>query len=329
MKKKITIISISIITALLLLVLSLVIFNTPKDVALETQSTESTIQQSEPQVSTKQGYSWANKIWANKRDISKVTHIIICDGEGSNISWTYGDAVIDLLDTQLFIYTDDTIPVTAADNMFAEMTNLESITGIERFDFSNCETFQGMFYNCAKLNTLDLTANSFSKAKNMSKMFYGCENLKSFKINNVTLPQITDMSQMFEECTSLASLQIPETPVATNTNRMFKGVGYNTDGGCTVSGNMSFPNCTDYTEMFLGSQFASLDFVNDFNMEKATIVDRMFCDAVCPEDIDLSKWNTTHLQSAYEMFYGASNVRSIILDNWIVIVLCLVRRCFI
>lgn len=318
MKKKITIISISIIVALILLVASLIIFNTPKDTSTDASSTDSTTQQVESNIptQTKQGVSWANKIWTNKRDVSEVTQITVCRGEGSNLAWSYGDVVIDLLDTQLFIYTNESIPVTSAENMFAEMTKLESIQGIELFDFSNCENFQGMFYNCSKLSTLDLTANSFSKAKNMSQMFYGCAELKSFKINDMTLSQVVNMSQMFEECVNIESLQMPETPVVTNISRMFKGLGYGTDYGCTINGSMSFPSCTDYTELFLGAHLVSLDFVNEFDMSKAVTTERMFCDATCPEDVDLSKWNTINLQNTYEMFLGASNIRNINLDGW-------------
>lgn len=318
MKKKITIISISIMAAIILLVLALIIFSQPKQTTPtgDNSVVESTVESTIPQNPQPQGVTWANKIWANKRDVSAIQDITIGPGVGSNISWKYGDVSIDLVDTHLFIYTDTKIPVASAENMFADLTNLTAINGIEYFDFSNCKNFKGMFANCNNLEILDLSANTFDKAENMSQMFYGCECLKTFKINNIILNHVTDMSQMFEECVMLESLQLPETPQVTTAQRMFKGVGYATSTGCVVNGTMSFPKCDNFTEMFLGSQFTSLDFANDFDMTNAVTTERMFCDATCPEDIDFSNWTTPNLQNTYEMFAGASNVKNITLDNW-------------
>lgn len=96
--------------------------------------------------------------------------------------------------------------------MFSESNKLENIYGIQNLDVSNCNNFTAMFYNCSKLNNIDISRWDTSKATNMNAMFAGCTLL-----NNLDIPEIpincdtTSIASIFSGCTSLSNIKSCKT----------------------------------------------------------------------------------------------------------------------
>jgi len=55
--------------------------------------------------------------------------------------------------------------------LFANMTNLETISGLDKFDTSNTDSIQGMFKNDSTITNVDLSSNDLSTATDISHMF--------------------------------------------------------------------------------------------------------------------------------------------------------------
>ncbi|MBR4329128.1 MAG: InlB B-repeat-containing protein, partial [Candidatus Riflebacteria bacterium] len=91
-------------------------------------------------------------------------------------------------------------------SMFDYCINLESVIFAEDFDTSNIIYADGMFYNCSKLTTLDLSMFDTSKIARMTKMFAGCSSLTTIYVSDkfVTTSVLGDYAgQVFSSCTSL------------------------------------------------------------------------------------------------------------------------------
>ena len=54
-----------------------------------------------------------------------------------------------------------------------------------------------MFYNCSKLNSLNLSNFNTNNVTNMSSMFYDCSSLTSLNLSNFNTNNVTNMENMF------------------------------------------------------------------------------------------------------------------------------------
>lgn len=63
------------------------------------------------------------------------------------------------------------------DGMFANCYNLETIYGIENWQFGDDVSFYKMFYADKNLNDINISNWDVSQVNNLSYMFYGCQNL--------------------------------------------------------------------------------------------------------------------------------------------------------
>lgn len=88
--------------------------------------------------------------------------------------------------------------VTNFKNMFKDCTQLASID-LSSVDFSNAQSFEGLFENCNALNSVTFDTNKHNYAvTNLKRMFYNCESLKVINITFIkdTL-KITNTTEMF------------------------------------------------------------------------------------------------------------------------------------
>ena len=90
----------------------------------------------------------------------------------------------------------DARPTTTFD-WFHDMTNLESITGMEYLNTSEVTDMAWMFNHCNDLTSLDLSNFNTSNVDRMTCMFYGCWSTAA----------VTYSSDMFTNCTSLVGGQ--------------------------------------------------------------------------------------------------------------------------
>ena len=138
---------------------------------------------------------------------------------------------------------------TSLYSFFENLTNLETITGLEYLNTANVTDMRRMFFNCT-LTSLDVSKFNTAKVTDMSGMFFGCSKLISLDVSKFNTAKVTDMSGMFCDCSKLTSLDV---------------TNFNTE------------NVTDMNSMFLNcSALTSLDVTN-FNTENVTDMRKMFC----------------------------------------------------
>lgn len=100
------------------------------------------------------------------------------------------------------------LSATNSFNMFANMSSLQSISGLELIDASQVENFAGSFYNCKSLKEVDLSSWHLQKLVNASGTFNNCNNLEHVKFSRYGLPSVTATTSMFEGCPKLISVDL-------------------------------------------------------------------------------------------------------------------------
>ena len=101
----------------------------------------------------------------------------------------------------------DARPTTTFD-WFYDMTNLQSITGLNYLNTSEVTDMSWMFNHCNDLTSLDLSNFNTSNVDRMTCMFYGCTNLRTIYVGNGwSTAAATDSEQMFYNCSNLVGGQ--------------------------------------------------------------------------------------------------------------------------
>jgi surface protein len=86
-----------------------------------------------------------------------------------------------------------------------------------------------MFYECQKLQNLDLSSFNTQNVTDMSHMFYYCYNLKNLNLLSFNTQKVEYMDNMFYNCFYLQSLDLSSfnTQNVTSNGYMFEGAGLN------------------------------------------------------------------------------------------------------
>ena len=104
----------------------------------------------------------------------------------------------------------ETFSPTTLNNFFADLTKLETITGLEYLNTVNVTDMSFLFHNCEKLTSLDLSHFNTANVTNMSSMFKGCTGLTSLDVTNFNTANVTDMSYMFFGCRRLKEIYVSD-----------------------------------------------------------------------------------------------------------------------
>ena len=97
---------------------------------------------------------------------------------------------------------------TSCHMWFYQCTNLTDIEGIENLNTEKVTAMSGMFFQCEKLSSLDLSNFNTEKVTNMYGMFFQCAKLTSLDLSNFNTEKVTIMDGMFYNCSSLTSLDL-------------------------------------------------------------------------------------------------------------------------
>ena len=230
---------------------------------------------------------------------------------------------------------------TSLYNFFANLPNLETITGLEYLNTEKVTNMSSMFYNCSKLTSLDVCKFNTANVTNMSYMFYECSSLTSLDVTHFNTANVTIMSSMFSRCSSLTSLDVTHfntekvtymrfmfsscssltsldvthfnTANVTDMNEMFSRCSSLTSLDVT---NFNTANVTDMNGMFSScSKLTSLDVTN-FNTANVTDMSFMFCNCVALTSLDVTNFNTANVTYMTGMFIGCSALLSLDVRNF-------------
>ena len=98
-----------------------------------------------------------------------------------------------------------TFTPTTLSGFFANLINLETITGLEYLNTANVTNMSSLFYNCRKLTSLDLSHFNTAKVTDMYKMFDSC-GLTSLDLSSFNTEKVTGMESMFCGCSNLKTI---------------------------------------------------------------------------------------------------------------------------
>ena len=114
-------------------------------------------------------------------------------------------------------------PTTTCD-WFYNMSNLQSIMGMNYLNTSEVTHMGWMFSGCTELTNLDLSNFNTSNVTNMWGMFILCSSLTSLDLSSFNTSQVTDMTSMFNRCINLRTIYVGNgwsTATVTSSTWMF------------------------------------------------------------------------------------------------------------
>ena len=170
--------------------------------------------------------------------------------------------------------------------MFADCSNLISISNIENLIDVEITNLSNLFRNCI---SLVITPN-FSKCntdyvENMSSLFRGCKSLKEITgISNWDTSKVTKMTSLFYNCENLEK--------------------------CPDISKWNTSKVTNFSGMFYNcSKLKELPDISNWNTKNVISMSLMFygCESLSKLP-DISKWETTKLKSLKAIFYGCKNI---------------------
>ena len=204
--------------------------------------------------------------------------------DGIDIYTSYGNDVLKaVIDPSM-----KDAPLTSTCRMFADLSQMSSIQGLENLNTAKVTDMNGMFYNCTALKSLDLSSFNTAKVTDMSNMFYSCESLTSLDLNSFNTAKVTDMSLMFYGCQRLTSLDLSSFNTA---------------------------NVTDMSNMFQACQWLTSLNLSSFNTAKVTNMRYMFNNCQSLTSLDISSFNTANVTDMARMFYDCQNLTTIFCND--------------
>ena len=115
--------------------------------------------------------------------------------------------------------------------LFTDYVNLESIDFGGCFDTSGVTTMKGMFLNCRKLESVDLSCFDTSAVQDMSLLFAGCTSLKDVNLSSFDTRTVQSMASMFAGAEVLTNVDIPNL----NTESLTETQDF-MEASCTLNG---------------------------------------------------------------------------------------------
>ena len=209
--------------------------------------------------------------------------------------------------------------IGSADNLFANLFNLETINGLENIDTQEITNMAKMFSGSYKLSSLDLSSFDTSSVTDMNSMFYGCSSLKNLKFDSskFNTAKVTNMASMFKNC-GVQSIDLSRfnTSNVTNMADMFSG--------CAVTSldlsHFDTAKVTDMSGMFNSNILQALD-VSCLDTAKVTNMAKMFANSKNLTSInfgtkDATKFNTSNVTDMSDMFNTSEKLTDIDLSTF-------------
>lgn len=156
--------------------------------------------------------------------------------------WNRKDEDVILADNiKEIVFTGKVIAPNSSNQLFAHLTNLITITGLQNLETSNVDSMADMFSGLSSLKNINLSHFDTSKVKYMNSMFHGASSLSSLDISTFDTSQVQNMNDMFKYLKSLSSLMLGEkfrflpnaqlgVPVGLNANDKLTGNWVREDG---------------------------------------------------------------------------------------------------
>ena len=207
-----------------------------------------------------------------------------------------------------------TVIAKTTSRAFYDCNRLQSVD-LSGLDTSQAVYMDYMFSGCSSLASLDLSGLDTSSSTGMWSMFSGCSSLASLDLSPLDTSNVTGMSHMFSGCSSLASLDLSGfgTSKVTDMSYMF--------GNCPSLASLDLSSfdtskVTDMSEMFSGcSSLASLD-LSSFDTSKVTDMSDMFSGCSSLKSLNVTSFDTCKVTSMIAMFNSCTSLESLDLSSF-------------
>lgn len=249
---------------------------------------------------------------------------IVHSGKSGNLNWSIDDEGCLLIegDGDYSFYREwtkysDSIKsavvevknITSLRMLFYECTKLEKVdlTGLDTSKVTNMEN---MFYECDSLKNIDLSTLDISKTTNMGYMFYKCTNLTSVDLSNLNTSNVVNMGHMFHLCENLVNINLNgiDTSHVVNMEYMFDGCENLTNVDISKFDTSAV---TNMQAMFSWCKKLTRIDVSGFDTSEVTDMESMFQGCKNIRNVDVSKFDTSNVSSMRMMFGGCENVGDI------------------
>ena len=129
-------------------------------------------------------------------------------------------------DTQRSSRTGTTFDLNTGDNVVGWETNVTKVVFDPSFASARPTSTYGWFYDMTNLQTITgIEYLNTSEVTNMGHMFNGCIELTSLDLSNFNTAKVTDMHYMLDYCTNLRTIYVGDgwsTAAVTNSTSMFR-----------------------------------------------------------------------------------------------------------
>ncbi|HGF7866530.1 TPA: BspA family leucine-rich repeat surface protein, partial [Enterococcus faecium] len=135
--------------------------------------------------------------------------------------WENG--VVKIPELKKIVFSGKVIPPINCAYLFADLTYLTTMEGMDNFDVSNVTDMSYMFSGATRLSMLDVSSWDTSNVTSMYSMFYGATNLSMLDVSSWDTSNVTNMGSMFYGATSLSMLDVSswDTSNVTGMSSMF------------------------------------------------------------------------------------------------------------
>lgn len=190
---------------------------------------------------------------------------------------------------------------TSCKEWFDGCTYLTKIEGIENLNTEEVTDMSDMFFECARLKSIDLSKFNTTKVKTMKNMFYGFGNYidlsnpsnkvyPTLDLSHFNTSSVRDMEGMFANCSQIKKLDVSS---------------FNTS------------NVTSMRAMFGGCSSLSELNLKGFSTTATTDMAYMFSHCYSLTQLDLSSFTITEkLQDTENMFNACMYLSSIYANDW-------------
>ena len=231
--------------------------------------------------------------------------------DGIDIYTSYGNDVLKaVIDPSM-----KDAPLTSTCRMFADLSQMSSIQGLENLNTAKVTDMSQMFCGCQRLTSLDLSSFNTAKVTDMSNMFYSCESLTSLDLSSFNTAKVTDMSLMFYGCQRLKSLDLSSFNTANVTDMSFMFCSCQSLTSLDLS-SFNTANVTDMSNMFQACQWLTSLNLSSFNTAKVTNMRFMFNNCQSLTSLDISSFNTAKVTNMARMFYNCTVLKSLDLRSF-------------
>ena len=234
-------------------------------------------------------------------------------------SWPWKDHLEEI--TQVNI-KDKITNFTNTSYMFSGMTNLTSISGLDKLDVSNVTDLRSMFSSDKSLTTLDLAGFKVDKVVNFDYLFSGCDALTEIKgLDQWQTPAAESMVAMFQKCPLLKTLDLSHlySPNASSKLLEIRNMFDQDESLQTINvSNFDVSHVQNFHAVFNGCKaVTTIEGIENWNTQNVLDMSNMFSYDRAIINLNVSKWDVSQVTNFSTMFASCNKLELIIgLDQW-------------